>query len=167
MKLPHKAESSKGFTLLELMIVIALLGIFLAVAVPRMGGSKTDFKLYTTARNLVSDIRYTQELSISTKEKHGIFFDGSDGKWYEIRNLVTGKTVKRINLNNGASYEKMLDTANDPVGDGIVFDSTGKPYEDDEVTALITLSTIYLKAADMYIYVRVTPQTGEVSFGRN
>jgi len=148
------------------MIVIAIMGIFLAVAVPKMGSSKTDFRLYTTARNLVSDIRYAQELSISTKENHGIFFDAPDGVWYEIRNLATNKTIKRINFNTSVSYKKMVDTANDPVGDGIVFDSTGKPYEDDGVTPLVTLSTVHLEAAGMYIYVRITPQTGEVSFGR-
>lgn len=167
MNLPLKYKNKKGFTLLELMIVIAILGIFLAVAAPRMDGSKTDFKLYTTARNLVSDIRYAQELSISTKENHGVFFDSSGGIWYEIKNLVTDKTIKKINFNNSVSYNKMVDTANDPVGDGVVFDSRGKPYEDDGVTPLVTLSTIYLEASDMFIYVRITPQTGDVSFGRN
>jgi len=155
---------NKGFTLLELMIVIAIIGIFLAVAAPKMGGSKTDFKLYTVARTLVSDIRYAQELSINTKDKHGIFFSESG---YEIKNTITAKTVKTIDFSSGVSYEKILDSSDNPVGDGVVFDSTGKPFEDDGVSAFVNLSTIYLKASNVYIYIKITPETGEVSFERN
>lgn len=154
---------NKGFTLLELMIVVAIIGIFIVAAAPKMGGSKNDFKLYTTARNLVADIRYAQELSISTKDNHIVVFN-SDENWYKIRNVTTSKTIKRVEFSGGITYEKMVDSSDNSIGEGIVFDSTGKPYESDETTQLTTLTTIYLKASNVYIYIKITPQTGEVSF---
>ncbi|MGE5472696.1 MAG: Tfp pilus assembly protein FimT/FimU [Ignavibacteriales bacterium] len=163
---------NKGFTLLEIMIVIAILGIVIVVAAPRMGGSKNDFKLYTSARNLVSDIRYAQELSISTKDNHIVFFN-FDENWYEIRQIIvsetgrTLKTIKRVDFSGGITCEKIVDASGNSVGEGFVFDSTGKPFEPDETTAFTDLTTIYLKASNVYIYIKITPQTGEVSFGWN
>lgn len=56
----------KGFTLVEAMIVIALLGIVTAIALPRYGsGTITRFRLENEARRIQSDLRLTRRLAIT------------------------------------------------------------------------------------------------------
>jgi prepilin-type N-terminal cleavage/methylation domain-containing protein len=71
-----RTKSLKGFTVTELIIVIVIVGIVLAVTLPRLGGA--DFfdrlRLRTTAHQIASDIRYTRRLSIA-QEEHTIRFN--------------------------------------------------------------------------------------------
>lgn len=47
----------KGFTLVEAMVVIAVIGIVLAVAVPNIVGYMPNYRLKSAARNLMSDFQ--------------------------------------------------------------------------------------------------------------
>lgn len=60
-----RAVGSKGFSLLELIMVLTLAGILLAVASPRWPESVF---LSAQAEQLAQDIRYTQALAMGLKE---------------------------------------------------------------------------------------------------
>lgn len=53
-----------GFTLIELMVVIVLLGVFLAVAMPNMRSMYRSAKVSSTAYDLTTDVIYLRNLSI-------------------------------------------------------------------------------------------------------
>ncbi len=72
----------EGFTLLELIMVMIIMGITLAVAIPKFAG-KSSVELQVVARQVQSDIRYTQELAMSKHSKSSIAFT-SGGKDYSI-----------------------------------------------------------------------------------
>ena len=74
----------KGFTMIELIFVIVILGILASVAIPRLAGTRTDAEIATTVANiriLLSDLN-------SYYVVKGEFPQGSNGvKWSEITNV--------------------------------------------------------------------------------
>lgn len=71
----------KGFTMIELIFVIVILGILASVAIPRLAGTRTDAEIATTVANLrilLSDLN-------SYYVVKGEF--GTTVKWNEITNV--------------------------------------------------------------------------------
>ena len=74
----------KGFTMIELIFVIVILGILASVAIPRLAGTRTDAEIAATVANLrtlLNDVA-------SYYAVKGEFTEGADGvKWNEITNV--------------------------------------------------------------------------------
>ena len=74
----------KGFTMIELIFVIVILGILASVAIPRLAATRTDAEIATTVANLrtlLNDVA-------SYYAVKGEFTEGADGvKWNEITNV--------------------------------------------------------------------------------
>ena len=93
----------KGFTMIELIFVIVILGILASVAIPRLAATRTDAHISAAVANLrtlVNDIN-------SYYAVKGEFADGASGvKWNEITNVPIEANHK--NTNNlavgGAGY---------------------------------------------------------------
>ncbi len=64
MKLVRKTEA--GFTLLELLVVVAIIGFLVAVLLPRFGGMSKMAKDKTTKDNLLAINKYMQGMNISS-----------------------------------------------------------------------------------------------------
>ena len=74
----------KGFTMIELIFVIVILGILASVAVPRLAGTKADAEISAAVANL----RTLLSDAASYYAVKGEFTEGADGvKWSEITNV--------------------------------------------------------------------------------
>lgn len=76
-------RSKHGLTLMEVLMVIVLLGIFALIAIPRFANFK---KLsYTTARQIVGDLRNTRSLAINTGITHQLKLFPAGGPYTEYK----------------------------------------------------------------------------------
>lgn len=87
--------NSKGFTLIELIMVIVLIGIIAVVVSPKLG-DVTDTKAAALADKLRADIRYAQNLAMTTSQRHRVYINTAPGPTpgYAVVNVATGLVVQ-------------------------------------------------------------------------
>jgi prepilin-type N-terminal cleavage/methylation domain-containing protein len=72
---PFYRNESRGFTLVETVIVVLILGIMATVAVPGMNDFFTEEKINAAADSVVTAIYYARNISITTGVNHRVNFD--------------------------------------------------------------------------------------------
>ena len=74
----------KGFTMIELIFVIVILGILASVAIPRLAATREDAEISTTIANLRTLVSEASSYYVA----HGTFGDGDTAaKWNEVTNV--------------------------------------------------------------------------------
>ena len=71
-----KIFNKTGFTLLELMIVVAIVGIVSAIAAPNYANYMAGWRLKGAARMVMSDLMATRHKAVSQNHEFKIFFNG-------------------------------------------------------------------------------------------
>jgi len=78
IKILKKSTSHKGFTFIELMATVVIIGIASAMAVPRFDAAFERVRFRSANRQIVSKIKVARSMAISSKVQHGVFFDGTN-----------------------------------------------------------------------------------------
>jgi general secretion pathway protein H len=76
-----RIPQSKGFTLIELTVVIVILGVMLTLIIPRLG-ELGEANLKQSARHLTSTIRFLRDQSQAKKETYRLRFDITEGRYW-------------------------------------------------------------------------------------
>jgi prepilin-type N-terminal cleavage/methylation domain-containing protein len=73
-----------GFTLLELIIVSALIGIMLVISVPTLHNTFIDDRLKATSRKIIGLINGVRELAVREQQSYFLSIDKNENRiWYE------------------------------------------------------------------------------------
>ena len=78
-----------GFSLIELMVVIVLIGIMAAMIVPEMKGSYEDARVRATSRRLVDVFHLAYSRAVSLNQLHRVRFDRVSGRYFIERAAQT------------------------------------------------------------------------------
>lgn len=73
--LPGTGVTRAGFTLVELMVVIVLMGILSAVILPEMRGTYSDATLRAAARDLASACQFASSRAVTLQRSHRLLLD--------------------------------------------------------------------------------------------
>ena len=96
--MPRLQSTRQGFNLIELMVVIAIVGVIAGIAAPPIYRYVNSNRLQTHADRLAADLQYARTLSISNGE---ILRFTSTPAGYQLTNPVTGTIIREKNFEHG------------------------------------------------------------------
>jgi prepilin-type N-terminal cleavage/methylation domain-containing protein len=123
-----------AYTLVELVVVVLLLGIFAAVAAPKYGEAHTSYKVNCAARRIAADLRLARDYAERLSQTETVDFNAAN----ESYAMSTMKNPDRP----AVAYSVSLATSQYPVditsavfgaGDAVSFDMYGRPNNSGSV----------------------------------
>ncbi len=162
-KIMKKTGNNSGFTLIEMMIVIAIIGIVAAVSIPSYMSYRPRMNLKSLSRALVGNMQYAKIQTIRDNSSWSVDFDTGGGK-YEMKR--PGGTVYRtVSLGDypGISYGSNNvggpGSAGSPPADGVSFGGNGVTFN---TNGSANAGTVYFKNNDGDSFAVVVATTGRV-----
>jgi prepilin-type N-terminal cleavage/methylation domain-containing protein len=164
----------RGFTLIEMMVVVVAIGIIAALSAPLVGGWLAVTP-GAAARTLVSDLLYAQNLAITTRSPVCVSF-GPDAYTISaggatVTNPVTGRPYV-VNVGSGgtgplAGVSINSLTLGNPINTVLAFDELGEPYAGVSTTTATTPlaagGSVVLKGQSNPVTVWIEPGTGNLT----
>ncbi|MHC4293951.1 MAG: pilus assembly FimT family protein [Planctomycetota bacterium] len=153
----HRAQqiSTSGFSLLELVLVLAIIATFTAIALPRYGAATARYRADAAARRIVADLNLARTMAYNSSRPKVVKFD-------LIRNQINipeAKGLKRSSTSyvtdlSDDPYQAQLASAYFSGVPAVMFNIYGIPDSGGHVV---------VKVGDYYNVIVVDPDTGEVS----
>ncbi len=170
----------RGFTLIEILIVVTLLGIAGALVIPAMG-STGALRIQAAVRTIVADITVAQSEAVAFQERRALVFNVEASSYRVIS--VPGNTLDpdsntlydpsrrgglyAVNFADEDRYGDARITAASFDGQpAIIFDSMGGPIADPGANTPSAGGTITVTGGGQTFIIRVEAFTGRVTVTR-
>lgn len=165
-----RARHARGLTLVELVLLISIVGVLAMLAVPERSVFE-DAKLHAAARRLVSDLRYAQSRSVSTRSSHRVVFDPGAARYaVTTRDRATpvadpadrGRALAMDYRTHDEFRGIVIESASFGGGSEVSFDLLGAPRTASGAS-LTSPGSVVLRYAGETVAVDVAPSTGLAS----
>ena len=120
-----------GFTLIDLIMAIAVIAIVAAIATPRYANALTRYRAGAAAQRVVADLALARQTAKSTSSSRTVQFDAVDDSYVipNVRELDTAGTTYRVQLQD-PPYRAQIVSVNlggdpDITFDGFVIPDSG------------------------------------------
>src|SRR5438132_3939719 len=97
----------RGFTLVEILAVIVILGIASAIIIPQMG-TRDDMRAAAAARTLVADLIYAQNQAITSGKMVYVKFDVANNRYTLLSTANSGGDVALNNPLTQTTYSQQF-----------------------------------------------------------
>lgn len=138
---------AKGFSLLELLVVLVIIGLSASLVLPRLAGGLSSLKLKTAAREVSATLRYARSLAVSMGKEQVMNLDIDAGKYWLNQDTVNIRSLPpEVCFRNLTTQGEEITTGRVgiifyPMGNssgGSIFITTGKDRKCLILTRLIT-----------------------------
>jgi prepilin-type N-terminal cleavage/methylation domain-containing protein len=80
MRIPHEARSERGFTLVEVMMTVMLIGILTSMAMFQFGAARPGMVADGAMRVVMSQLNSARELAVAQKRRVQVQFDTANNR---------------------------------------------------------------------------------------
>ncbi len=102
---PAGRRTQAGFTLLEVLLVLAIMGMLASIAAPRLGGGVAGLDLSTAARELATDLRRTRSEALVSGRPAALILIAEEAR-YELRpGAGGGRIPDRVRIEASAAQD--------------------------------------------------------------
>lgn len=151
----HNIPRRSGFSLIELVVVVLILGIVTSVTLPRLSGSLDRHYLKSVGSKLVSELRVIQSRAVREGKRFRVVFNTSGNVGYQVQVIPTsGTAVTDSSVNLSSLFRG---TAIDSVAFGssaqIDFDEYGLMTPKNHTTNVSRLPEITLGCGSLNVAI--------------
>jgi len=132
-----RLRDKKGFTMIELLIVVAIIAVTAAIAIPNIISWIPTMRVNSAARDLVSEMQLARMKAVSERNNYVITFDTSTNQYsiYDDNdsNFSTSNVlVKTVNLPSGIQFGYIAgkNPSNDDITGSVQFGATSSPIRE-------------------------------------
>ena len=119
--LEHKNDGNVGFTLLELLVVLVIVGLMSALVGPKLVGSLSNTKLKVASKKVAAALRYARSQAASQNATYIARFDFDKSRLHIRTDPQTG--AENINEDSGVDIESSLKSKNYILPEEIIFEN--------------------------------------------
>lgn len=99
---------NKGFTLIEALVVIAIIGIVASVSIGVLKLLQPSLKLKSATRDLMVDLRYAQQMAVTEQVNYGVHFSTTTNSYQFFRYGTTTQELSEKSLSEGIAFQEIV-----------------------------------------------------------
>ena len=84
----NRIKSSSGFTMMEMMIIVVIVGLLAAIAVPSFFRAMPRLRAKSEARTILNQMRTARSAAISEGVQVGVYYDDSIGAVFMFKDMI-------------------------------------------------------------------------------
>lgn len=119
-----------GFTMLEMMIIVVIIGIAAALAAPSFLSTGPRIKARTEARNILNMVRLARSKAISDGAQYGVYLNTANRQYLLFKNTsnpaVMSYDISDSVISGPVAYSPDLTASSTFNGGAVIFISTGR-----------------------------------------
>lgn len=167
-----RRASSRGYTLVEMLIVVTVLGIAGALVVPAMGGTNV-LRVQAAVRTIVSDLTEAQSDALAYQQSRALVFFPAEKRYLITR--VPGATIdpetdtiRARSIGPGREFgDSAIAATRFDTENVLIFDEMGGPIAAPGDTNPATTGTITVTGSGQTFVISVEAYTGRVTVKRD
>jgi Tfp pilus assembly protein FimT len=100
-------QKNQGYFLMDVLVVSGIIVLLAAISIPYLKKYQPNLKLNATARDLTTDLRYAQQLTVTEQVAYSVAFDLNNDS-YQILKLGDPDTViKNVSFDSDVNFQQI------------------------------------------------------------
>jgi len=127
-------KDQRGHLLINLLVAFGVFTLLVTISIPYLRKYQPNLKLNATARDLTTDLRLAQQLTVTEQVIHSVTFDLVSDSYQILRSGVATTTIKEVSFDPEISFQQVVDLTDNQV----VFNYYGGVSESGQIYLINT-----------------------------